>query len=192
MKETQAAPAGISYKTFGLPFASSERSATEEPDCASANQLFPSAAHLICDKACHLQSRTGSIVTPWSARFRIRISPFPSSGSTDANLEPSGDKSHSASGDRYPAIRATCSPLPFTGSRLKTINWPSLSSDTTQEDDGKEPHAYSYLPIIRVLRAPPCWGVLISRIVVSPALCRSGDAVAVYRSAPWELTIGKK
>ena len=43
---------------------------------------------------------------------------------------------------------------------------------------------------MRVERAPPCSGVLIRRAVVSRA--QSGDAVAVYKSVPWELTLGLK
>ena len=60
--ETQPVPEGISCKPLGLPFESSARIAIEEADCGSANKLFPSAAQLTCDKNCHFQFRTGSIV----------------------------------------------------------------------------------------------------------------------------------
>lgn len=56
---TQAAPKGISCKTLGLPFASIARTANEEPDPASANQIFPSAAQLTSHRDDHFQLRMG-------------------------------------------------------------------------------------------------------------------------------------
>jgi hypothetical protein len=71
-----------------------------EADCASANKLVPSPAQLICDKNCHFQFWTGSIVILWSARPRIRISPLSFLSSTIAILPPSDKKGCMSGGGR--------------------------------------------------------------------------------------------